>query len=482
MLFSDVFNHIRTNYIDEVKTNLLVKSAIEGMLASLDPHSTYLDALELGIFNSMTEGKGYETGIEIMIVQDIPFVISIDKEGPAAKTLLTPGDIILKIDEFNVLDYSEPEIRLMLAGEKDSQVKLTVRNPITNEEEIVTIKREEMPLKTISLSAMIEREIGYIRISKFSTTTADEYKSAVDKLRRDGMKHLILDLRGNPGGLMKSALDILDMYAPEGEMIARIGARKEIINDTIYASDIRKQPMYSIDILINRSTASAAELLAGTLQDLDRALIVGNNSLGKGLVQKIFNLSDGSAILMTIGKYYTASGRCLQHAYKGKKRQDYYYEIFESESLYVSDQQKYTTKKGRTIYGGGGVFPDVVVKSPQLDLLRHIDRSGTAIRWATSVYEQATHGYKKFEDFKSDFIPSDSMMNDYIDKFGRVQIDSNLLKENVEILRILLKSEIAFLKWGAKESLLISKDIDPIIREAVANIPSADELIEKQKN
>ncbi len=476
-LFSDAFNQVRSNYIEDVRPAKLVESAIVGLLSSLDPHSTYLDSGQFRLFQSLSEGTTIDVGIELEIINGYPFIISFIDGSPGAKSTLVPGDMLVKINETFTYDYSEPQLKLMLMGEKGSEVRLTIRKPITNEEKVVTLTRKDIPVKTISFATMIDPTIGYVKISRFGIKTSEEYQSAVSELRRKGMKHLILDLRGNPGGVMKSALEILDMYVPEGEMIARIAARKAVANETTYASNKRKQPMYSMTVLINQSSASASELVAGTLQDLDRALIVGNNSFGKGLVQSTFLLSNHGAILMTMGKYYTASGRCLQRTYEGKRPQDYYMEVFVADSLAPSGNLKFATKNGRTIFGGSGVCPDVRVHSEQLNLLRKLDRSGVAVQWAASHRASSVVEFTTFEKFQQIFKVTDEMINNFIGTYKSYQIDTNLIKQNIDFIRVLLKSEIASLQWGKKESLLISKNIDPIILEAIASVPKAEELL-----
>ncbi|HEV8537496.1 MAG TPA: S41 family peptidase [Bacteroidota bacterium] len=480
-LFSDVFNQVRTNYIENVPPTYLIESAIEGLLSSLDPHSSYLDSSRLRLFKGLSEGVVTDVGVELEVINGYPFIVSMIDESPAAKSTLIPGDILTKVDDTVTYGLPEVKLRLLLMGSKGSPVRLTIRKPVTNEEKVVTLLRDEISLKTVPISVMLDQTTGYVRISRFGFTTAEEYRSAVGKLRDEGMKNLLLDLRSNPGGTMKSAQEILDMYAPKGDLISRVAARKDVANETTYASDQHKEPNYSISVLINGSSASAAELVAGTLQDLDRALIIGNRSFGKGLVQSLFFLSNRGALLMTTGKYYTASGRCLQRTYKGKRPLEYYMETFGPDSIPTEDSLRMSTKGGRTIFAGGGVFPDVPVRSLQLDLLRKIDHSGSAVQWASTNLSRCVQGFKTFEKFQKAFAVTDEMMNNFIAGCESNQLDTTELRQNSGILTVLLKSEVAALQWGRSAWILISKDIDPIIQEAIRTIPKAQELMEKSK-
>ncbi|NIW79532.1 MAG: PDZ domain-containing protein, partial [Calditrichae bacterium] len=290
----------------------MMDAAINGVLTSLDPHTVYLNPAHFHRFTAIMDGTAYGIGIAFEIIEGLPTVISVVPGGPAANKNIHTGDILVKVNDEFVSNKTEPELRLLLSGDKGSEVKLTLKKFLNEEEFAVHIERDEIPLRSINYYFLLKSIFGYVKIDQFSKTVPDELENVLTKLDKMGMACLILDLRGNAGGSLQSAVNLVDMFIAEGKLIMSTKGRKADANETYYASDEDKQPDYPMIVLIDRGSASASEIVAGALQEHDRALIVGTNSFGKGLVQGTFLLENGGAILMTIARYYTPTGRLIQ--------------------------------------------------------------------------------------------------------------------------------------------------------------------------
>jgi carboxyl-terminal processing protease len=477
MLFSNVFNHVRTNYVEEVYPSKLIDSAIYGILSSLDPHCVYLDSIQYKTFMEISEGKSYGIGVEFEIIGGMPTVVSIIKDSPAENTSIHPGDMLLKINGKSTIGLTEPEIKLILSGEKGSEVNLVFKRPYNKEEFGVTIKRAEISINSINYYFMLTPKIGYIKIDYFSQTTKDEFIKTLNGLKKEGMESLVLDLRNNPGGVLQSAIDILDMFTPPKEVIFETKGRKEISNKKFYSSEGKKEPLYPIIVMINHSSASASEAVAGGLQDFDRALVVGTNSFGKGLVQSTFLLSNGGAVLMTISRYYTPSGRLIQREYKNKNFEDYYTEIFNEDSVEYKNSPVFKTKKGRTVYGGGGIAPDIIIKGTLPPVSNYIEVRKSIFKFITESITFDKKKWKNFYEFKRDFTVSDNIINDFIQKSALVNLDTTLFRKNVSFLKNLFKSEIAGIYWGKREFFIINLANDEQLFDAINYIPKTKELI-----
>ncbi len=366
----EVMGLIQKEYVDDPKTDELVEDAIQHMLGKLDPHSSYISVKDREEANEDLRGNFEGIGIEFNIFHDTIVVVSPLGGGPSEAVGLHSGDKIVKVDNKIVagININNGDVMKYLKGPKGSEVKIEISRK--NEKDLLsfTIIRDKIPQYSVETSYMIDSEIGYIKISRFSQTTYDEFQEALTKLKGNGMKKLVLDLQGNPGGYMNQAIDLADEFLPAGEKIVFTKGK-----DTRYNSDAmstKKGEFESGDliVLVNEGSASASEILAGALQDNDRALVVGRRSFGKGLVQSPFDLSDGSELRLTISRYYTPSGRSIQKPYNdmddyGKDIMKRYRkgEFFHSDSIKFNDSLKYKTLNGRTVYGGGGIMPDYFV-------------------------------------------------------------------------------------------------------------------------
>ena len=367
----EILTLIDGQYVDSVEMDSVIEKALPSFLASLDPHSVYIPASELEDMNVELEGSFGGIGIQFQVHNDTVCVVEVIANGPSEKAGLMPGDRIVAVDgkPMSVSQEGGDEaVRNRLRGKKGSKVHLTVlRSGKTKEFDIV---RGDIPVTSIDSYYMLDKTTGYVKVSRFGRTTYKEFINALSELYHKGARDYVLDLRGNTGGYMEPAIMMVNEFLPAGQIIvATKGRNKE--NDQIVLSDGHGAFRSArLAILTDEITASSAEIFSGAIQDNDRGLIVGRRSFGKGLVQAPLNLSDGSQIRLTVQRYYTPSGRSIQKDYKLGDRSSYEYEIFEryrngelhsADSVKLKKDLMFKTGMGRTVYGGGGIMPDVFV-------------------------------------------------------------------------------------------------------------------------
>ena len=367
---NSLLEYIEYQYVDTIDKKELVEKTVTSMLQSLDPHSSYIPASEFESVNEPLEGNFDGIGVEFNIIRDTIRVINPIEGGPSEKIGIRAGDKIIKVEgkNFAGVEITNKQVFEKLRGKSGTIVTVTIlRHGIKKPLEF-KITRDAIPLYSLDASYMINPTIGYIKISKFAATTYQEYLKAFNELSKQGMKKLILDLRGNPGGYLNAAVDISDEFLANGLQIVYTQGKanpKKIYKATEHGS-FENNPLV---VLIDEGSASASEIVAGAIQDNDRGTIIGRRSFGKGLVQDQLQLPDGSAIRLTIARYYTPTGRCIQKPYSDDK--DQYYneeydrylngELLNEDSIKLDKTKKYKTPEGKTVYGGGGIMPDVFV-------------------------------------------------------------------------------------------------------------------------
>jgi carboxyl-terminal processing protease len=481
MFFSNVLNHIRANYVEEVTPSRLIGGAVYGVLTSLDPHTIYLGPEQFERFTEISKGKAYGVGIEFAVIDGLPTVISVIRGGPAENNAIQTGDVLIKIDDKYVTDKTEPELQLLLAGDKGSKVDLTFKKSSMHGEFIVEIKRGGIPINSVDNYFFEKSNTGYVKVDHFSLETRKEVSEALKILKKKGMNNLILDLRDNPGGILESAVDVIDLFIPKDENIVEIKGRKEIENKTFSSTDCKKEPLYPIIVLINHGSASASELVAGALQDYDRALIMGENSFGKGLVQKPFILSNGGVILMTIAKYYTPSGRIIQRDYKDKSLREYFEEINTPDTSNLDSSLIFATKGGRRVLGKGGITPDVIIKADSIrvsdlrELKNLIFKYG--IEFVASKKENLS-SYKNLDNYEKSFLVDEKIQNEFINKAQKEGLNVQEIKKEAQSINNLIKAEIAGIHWGKREKMIISLKDDSQFNSALENLPEAKKILE----
>ncbi len=367
--FREVLTNIDQNYVDSVNSNELVDQAIINILEELDPHTAYVPANDLELANMHLKGGYNGIGVQFDIIRDTIVVVKPNEGGPAHRAGLRAGDRIIMVEDEQVagIDLDNRDVTDRLLGKKGTKVNVTVKHFGETELKEYTITRGKIPQKTVVAAYMATDDIGYIKLASFGSKSYSEFKSALVMLKEDGMQKLILDLQGNGGGYMSAAEKIADELIGGSPVIVSQVGKVDRYTSTVNASKDGVFEDQPIIVLIDEYSASASEIVAGALQDNDRALIVGRRSYGKGLVQLPINLSDGSELRLTIARYYTPSGRSIQKPYVKGEDLNYSHdllqryengELFYEDSIKLNDSLRYTTPKGRVVYGGGGIMPD----------------------------------------------------------------------------------------------------------------------------
>ncbi|MDX2196443.1 MAG: S41 family peptidase [Cytophagales bacterium] len=496
--FRDIISFINSEYVDTVNTDQLTEEAINKMLEKLDPHSVYIPPKDMEEAKSQLEGDFEGVGIEFQVLKDTLYVVSPISGGPSEAVGIQAGDKILKVDDKNIasIKLTTQDVFKYLRGKKGTKVKVSILRRGVKKLLDFTITRDKIPTFSLDVAFMIDAETGYIKINRFSAKTYDEFKKALTDLRAKGMKKMILDLRGNPGGYMDKATMMADEFLDGNRLIVFTKSKQPRYNSETKAyinGDFEKGPVI---VLIDEGSASASEIVSGALQDNDRALIVGRRSFGKGLVQMPIALGDNSELRLTISKYYTPSGRSIQKPYTKGSDENYemdifnrykHGEFFSADSIKFDESLKYKTTKGRTVYGGGGIMPDIFVPrdttmfSPYLNELYNKG----IIREYTLDY---TFTKKKdlekmtFEQYKKDFIISENMLKDLIElgKKNDIKYNDEQYKKSKEYLKNSLKAHIARGVWRNDGFFPIYLEMDEIYTQALKLLDKAAD-IEKGK-
>ncbi|MBL1211961.1 MAG: S41 family peptidase [Ignavibacteriae bacterium] len=370
--FNKVFNYTSKYYVDTIKSDQLIESAINGMLKELDPHSVYIPAKEQEASEEEFRGNFEGIGVEFQIVDDTITVVTAITGGPSEELGILPGDRIIEIDGESSIGITNLDVINKLRGKKGTEVTVLIHRPSDNSTLEFTIERDKIPLYSVDTSLLYEDNIGYVSLSRFSNTTIDEMKEALEKLTEEGADKIVLDLRNNPGGYLTQAHKVSDLFIDDEKLIVYTKGRRSEFNDELKAETEYPYEKIPLVVLVNRGSASASEIVAGAVQDWDRGLVVGETTFGKGLVQRPMILSDNSAVRLTISRYFTPSGRGIQREYTNDKN-EYYSEIYDREehegdninhSTEVDTTKPvFKTNGGRSVYGGGGITPDYIIQS-----------------------------------------------------------------------------------------------------------------------
>lgn len=401
-----ILQEVQKNYVDTIDMAVMTDAAVEAALAKLDPHSVYLPPVELTESETELAGNFEGIGIQFNVPNDTAIVLSVIPGGPSEKAGLSQGDRIVRVDERNIAGNKTPQDSMvtLMKGPSGSKVKITVnRNGTIIPFEIT---RDKIPVNCIDAAFMIDDSVGYIKLSKFTRTTIREFDEASDKLLDQGMTRLIFDLRDNTGGYFDQALMLSNQFLQRGDMIVYMEGMHRPRQD--FDADGRGSLKdIELSVLINEGSASSSEIFAGAIQDNDRGVIVGRRSFGKGLVQEPINFTDGSGVRLTVARFHTPSGRCIQKPYD----KDYEYDIYEryahgemvsADSMKVDTTSVYYTVKGRRVYGGGGIVPDVFVPIDTTKATKfyiNCNRKATAMRFASSMFDKYKGNLSQIDDF-----------------------------------------------------------------------------------
>jgi carboxyl-terminal processing protease len=487
----DVLTQIKEEYVDTVDTGELVDEAIQHLLNKLDPHSSYIPASDRLVANEDLRGNFEGIGIEFNIFNDTIVVVTPLSGGPSEALGIISGDKIIAVDGKNVagIGVSTADVTRALKGPKGTEVKVTIARG--SKQIDYNIIRDKIPQYSVDVSYMVDKEIGYIKVSRFSATTFDEFQTALKELKDQGMKKLVLDLQGNPGGYMNMAIEMADEFLPAGKRIVSQKGKERKYNAEASSTDRGNFEKGDLIVLVNEGSASASEILAGALQDNDRALLVGRRSFGKGLVQSPFELSDGSELRLTISRYYTPSGRSIQKPYDDGEEYSRdiisrynHGEFFHSDSIKFNDSLKYLTLNGRTVYGGGGIMPDYFVPLDTTLNSHYLNELFTSTAMPEFTFNFAEKNKKSleekgFESFLRGFTVTDAMLNELV-KVGernKVKPDWKELRNKKKLFQIHVKSQIARKIWGNKGLYPVFNETDEVFNQAIKlfdKVPNAD--------
>lgn len=481
---SDVINYIQNEYVDTINQKQLVDVSIEQLLQHLDPHSAYITSEDLQAANEPLEGNFEGIGIEFHIQDDTIMVVTTISGGPSDMVGIMPGDRIVKVDGKNVggIGITNNDVFQKLRGPGGTKVKISIlRRSIPKLIDFV-ITRGKIPIYSIDVSYKVDANTGYIKISRFAATTYDEFKTALQSLKKQGVTQLIIDLRGNPGGYLDAATKLADEFLPGKRMIVYTEgkSRPKAEYEATAAGDFETG---KVVVLIDEGSASAAEILAGALQDWDRATIVGRRSFGKGLVQEQTVLSDGSAIRLTVARYYTPTGRSIQKSYTNGY-EAYQHELIDrinhgelesADSIKLTDTLKYKTPGGKIVYGGGGIMPDVFVALDTTENSSFFNELLSTNAMGKFVYDYVDRNrsslrtFKDFRSYNDQFTINDKLFNEFLafaEKQG-VKKSAEGVALSGKVIRVELKAFIGRQLFKNEGFYPVLSEIDNTFKKAV---------------
>ena len=475
-------------YVDNVDEGKLVEDAIRGMLEKLDPHSSYSTPKEVKALNEPLSGSFEGIGVQFNMVEDTLLVIQPVTGGPSEKVGIVAGDRIVSVNDTAIagVKMSKEDIMRRLRGPKGTKVMLGIVRRGIKDTLSFKVVRDKIPVKSIDAVYMIRPEVGYVRIGNFGATTHDEFCEALEKLSKQGMRNLILDLQGNGGGYLQAAVNIANEFLQKDDLIVYTEGRRMQRNE-YKAKGNGKFLDGKIVVLIDEYSASAAEIVTGAIQDQDRGKVVGRRSFGKGLVQRPIDLPDGSMIRLTVSHYYTPAGRCIQKPYTKGDTKDYamdvmnrlkHGELMSADSIHFADSLKcYTLREHRPVYGGGGIMPDYFVPLDTLAYTKfHRELSAKSyiinanLKYVDANRKALRKRWTSFEDFRRDFVFPKEEIDKMIADAAKDKIvpkDNAELEKTLPKLSMQLKALVARDLWDMSEYFAIINEESEIVRKAV---------------
>lgn len=436
-----VVSYIGSDYIEPISQDSLAELAIPAILEKLDPHSAYLPAREFKQVEEPLQGEFDGIGVVFNMATDTVIILNVIPSGPSQKAGILAGDRIIRVNDTLIAGQkiSQTEVMKRLRGPRGTKVDLTLERKDISEPVVVTVTRDAIPLNSVEAAMMMTDKVGFIRLSQFARTSFREVKSAVDTLRKQGMTALILDLRGNSGGFLDQAILIANEFLERGKLIVYTEDRhkqriRQYSDGTGSATDIE------IAMLIDESSASSSEILAGALQDNDRGTIIGRRSFGKGLVQSQIPFEDGSALRLTVAKYYTPTGRSIQKPYTAGDEEGYHMDIvnrynhnefFSADSIHFADSLKFTTPKGKVVYGGGGIMPDIFIPLDTTNMSKYyLEVSGRNILYRYTIeyadaHRRELNAAKSLKDLEHMFNADKDMFNRFVSYAAKSGVKPN---------------------------------------------------------
>jgi carboxyl-terminal processing protease len=487
--FQMVISYAKNYYVEEIDWSKAITGAINGMLEELDPHSVYIDKKAAKANEESFSGKYEGIGIQFDVIDGYITVVAAFVGSPAYKVGLESGDKIVKIDGKSAVGIKRDEVPKKLKGPAGTVVHVSVSRVGIEKLLEFDIERAAIPMNSVVSSFMWDKKTGYIQLNRFMATTGDEIEKAMDELEARGMKRMILDLRGNPGGYLREAVKVAGKFLPGHLEVVYTKDRSgsiasQLFSDTFSKEKTRKYPLI---VLVNRSSASASEIVSGALQDYDRALIVGENTFGKGLVQREFGLPDGSKLRLTTAKYYIPSGRLIQKDYKGKNKTEYYMEEASADSASADSTHRpvfYTLRMKRKVFGGGGIYPDEIIQeqvyAKNTPFVIKLNSKRVFFETARKLIEDGLVKQRDEKEFLKTFKFTDKLLRrvaDMAEEKG-LKYDWEDFENDREFIRLRLTMEIVRSKYGIDQMYEVNHRLDNEVKKAVGFFDEAKKMIE----
>ena len=491
----EILRYIEARYVDTIDAERVKTGAIDHLLEQLDPHSVYITPDELKSVEDDMSGGFEGIGIEFLMVDDTIQVVTPLSGGPSEAAGILTGDRIITINDTVVagVKIDNGKIFKKLRGQKGSSVQIGVLRGRERSLRKFNIVRDVIPVKSVDVAYMLDQHTGYVKVNRFSARTYQEFMEAVrPMIEQQDMQNLLLDLRGNPGGYLEEATDLLSQFFPDGKLLVYTKGRVENRND--YKSNGRARfNIQNVAVLIDEGSASASEIVAGAIQDWDRGWVIGRRSFGKGLVQEQYPLGDGGALRLTVARYFTPSGRCIQRDYKNDRDYDHDAdrrlktgELSDASKIILADSTKYYTGQGRVVYGGGGIIPDVFIPidtSFSNDYFYEARQQipQFASRWMETYYPTGLPG--TLPDFVRHFSVSDKLLEDFVayaEKQG-VKRNESSLKTCRNELKLQLKARIAKIRYNDEGLYSVLNSDDPAVEKALQVLQSGEPVAANRK-
>ncbi|MBL4752190.1 MAG: S41 family peptidase [Flavobacteriales bacterium] len=480
---NDILNYVLEEYVDSVDRDELIDGSLSAVLKELDPHSAYIPPRNLSAINEPLEGNFEGIGIEFRIISDTVVVLNAMEGGPSRALGIEAGDRIIKIDGHSVAGVGivNKEVVNVLRGGRGTRVDISIHRRGTTSLIDYEITRGSIPIRSVVIAYMITPNIGYIKINRFSAKTYEEYLTAFKSLPASKLEGMIIDLRSNPGGYLSASTSLADEFLPDRRLIVYTEGKSQP-KHPYFATEIGGFEEGRLVVLIDRNSASASEIVAGALQDNDRGTIIGRRSFGKGLVQRQYPFPDGSAIRLTIARYYTPTGRCIQRPYD-QGLAEYYYQMYQRDneesgvvdSSLFADSLRYTTPLGKVVYGGGGIMPDIVVEVDTLGASAYLDalmNHRLLSRFAFDYTDRHRHDLLSYEDYRildRHLMDSEDVMKEFIAfaDANDVAFDQAGFETSRQRIEMWLKAYVADNLWSNKGMLPILHKYDHDVRKAI---------------